>query len=209
MRRLSKILYHNLHWILSAFLIVYTIIPFLSPIFFHLGYDRPGWWIQTIYRFFCHQRPERSLFLFGQHLTYSTSDLAKHGYENGLLGYPFVGDSTLGYKAAMCVRDVSLYGSMGIAGVIASASKKQLKIPWPIVLLAIIPIALDGGVQFVSEFLYLTQDKWGLDLAHPYYLSNNSVRAITGVIFGSAVGLLIFSELKAALANTNNTFKKT
>lgn len=199
MRSLFKALYNNLHWVLIVFLAAYTFIPFLSPILFEMGYSRSAWWIQTIYSFMCHQRPERSLFLFGEQLTYSISELSAYGYKEAHRGYPFAGNSILGYKVAICVRDVFIYTSMVTAGAWVSISKKKKSIPWWALLGGSIPIALDGGIQFISEFFYLTQRQRGLDLANPWYLSNNGTRAVTGMIFGVTVGLFIFSELKAVL----------
>jgi uncharacterized membrane protein len=199
MRSLFKALYNNIHWILIIFLAVYTPVPFLSPILFETGHSRPAWWIQTIYSFMCHQRPERSLFLFGEQLTYSINELSAYGYEEAVRGYPFAGNGILGYKVAICVRDVFIYTSMTAVGTWVALSKKTVTVPWWVLLLGSLPMALDGGLQFFSEFFYLTQHRWGLDLANPWYLSNNGMRAVTGMIFGATVGMFIFSELKAAL----------
>ena len=199
MRGLFKMLYQNMHWILTIFLVVYITIPFLSPVFFAMGRSRPAWWIQTGYSLMCHQRPERSLFLFGEKLTYTPEELEGYGYEGGVRGYPFAGDEEIGYKVAVCVRDVFIYAPMALAGIWIGLSKKRISIPWWILILGTVPIALDGGIQFLSEFFYLTQERWGFHLANPWYLSNNGMRAVTGMIFGASVGLFLFSELKKAL----------
>lgn len=61
-------------------------------------------------------------------------------------------------------------------------------------------MALDGGIQFVSEFFFYTQDRWGLDLAKPFYLSNNINRAITGALFGMTFAILLIGEIKSILS---------
>lgn len=208
MKSFIKFLYQNLHWILAVFLVIYAFIPFLSPILFHLDHARGGWWIQTIYRFLCHQRPERSLFLFGDQITYTLEELSSYGYSESILGFPFIGNETIGYKVAFCVRDTFLYVSMALAAIFVAIYPRRIKVRWWVIILAAIPIALDGVTQFISEFLYITQDRWGLDLANPYYLSNNINRAVTGLIFGLVIGLFIFSEMKAALRNNESEITK-
>lgn len=172
--------------------------PLLSPVLMHFGKNRPAWWIQTVYHFLCHQRPERSLFFFGERLTYTVQELENLGYNVGLIGYTFVGNEEIGYKVAFCVRDTFIYSTMAVTGIIVSALNKTVTVKWWWAVILSIPMALDGGIQFISEFLYLSQESFGLSLENPFYLSNNLNRAITGALFGIGVGLFIFSELKKA-----------
>ncbi|MDD3661612.1 MAG: DUF2085 domain-containing protein [Candidatus Dojkabacteria bacterium] len=202
MKRFFKFLYRNLHWLLTGFLLIYTVLPFLSPVFLKYGPERAGWYIQTIYRFTCHQRAERSFFLFGENFTYSLTELRFNGYEGDLSGFPFVGNEEIGYKVAFCTRDVALYGSMAVAGFIVSLRKKKLSIPWWALAIGAVPMILDGGVQFISEFIFISQESLGLQLAKPWYLSNNETRTITGMLFGLSLGLFLFSEIRSALAET-------
>lgn len=190
----------NLHWIISISLLTYTFIPILSPILFKLGFDRPAWWIQTAFRFLCHQRPERSIFLFGEKFTYSLSELKDYGYQPRPLGYPFVGNNKIGYKIAFCTRDLFMYSFMSLAGIFVSFYKKRVKIKWWVVALMIIPMMADGITQFISEILIISQGNSGdVTLANPFYLSNNLTRAITGGFFGIGIGLFLISELKEAV----------
>ncbi|MBN2100619.1 DUF2085 domain-containing protein [Candidatus Dojkabacteria bacterium] len=198
MKTIFKKLYRNLHWIIVIFLFLYTLIPILSPVLFHFGYYRSAWWIQTIYRFLCHQRPERSLFLFGEKISYSLNELEKLGYNTKVTGYPFVGNEYIGYKIAFCTRDTFIYGLMTITGFITNLSKKKISVKYWVVILLVLPMILDGTIQFISEFLYLGQDTFNLTVQHPFYLSNNLNRAITGGLFGTGIGLVIFPELKTA-----------
>lgn len=192
---------NNLHWFVAIFLLIYTIIPILSPVFFYLGLNRYGWWIQTIYKFLCHQRPERSIFLFGSKFTYSIEELNTYGYKEIILGYVFAGNNDLGYKIAFCARCTFLYGSMAISGLVVCIMKKIVSVKWWVLILTTFPMFIDGTLQFVSELLFLTQRQTSLDLAEPFYLSNNLTRAVTGMIFGIGMGTFIISELKAAVAN--------
>lgn len=197
-----------MHWVIAVGLLLYTVIPFISPILFETGHPRLGWYIQTMYSFFCHQRPERSIFLFGEQITYSMQDLLPYGYNGGLDGYTFVGNKNLGYKAAFCVRDTFLYGSMSIVGISILAMRKNIRIHWAWSIILCVPLILDGGLQFLSEFLYLSRDFLGIDLAKPFYLSNNVKRAVTGILFGTGVAVFLFNELTIALrkdAGVNDT----
>ena len=199
MKRFIKTIYYNLHWILSLFLLAYVCIPLLAPTLLHGENPRAGWWIHSVYHFGCHQRPERSLFFYGDQISYSTTELEEYGYANSIIGYPFVGNETMGYKTALCVRDIFLYSAMSIVGILVCANFIRFSLRWWMVLLGTVPMILDGGIQFVSEFLYYTQDKWNLELAKPFYISNNVTRAVTGALFGITFGILIIGELKKAL----------
>lgn len=198
MKRLFKTAYYNLHWILSVFFLVYVGIAVLAPVLFHENHKRAGWLINSVYHFSCHQRPERSLFLFGKQLTYPIEELREHGYNGVIIGYPFVGDDKIGYKTALCVRDLFMYTTIGITGLLICSNRLKIKFRgWMV--MGFIPMSLDGGIQFFSEFMYYTQERWGLDLAKPFYLSNNVTRAVSGTIFGFTFSILLIGELKKVL----------
>lgn len=186
-------------WFLIVFLLIYTILPLLSPLFFHFGMDRFGWYIQTLYRFTCHQRPERSLFFFGPKLSYTIEELARNGYEPNIIGYPFIGNPELGYKVAFCVRDTFIYTTLIISAIISTASKKRLKVPWWIIVLLVVPLVIDGSLQFISELAHIMHYGPDITIAKPFYLSNNWNRAITGALFGTGLGFFLFSELRQSL----------
>lgn len=199
MKRFFKFLYLNIHWLVSLFLVFYVLVPLLAPVALHTGHTHIGWWIHTIYHYACHQRPERSLFFFGKQLTYSTLELRQYGYINSIIGYPFVGNEDMGYKTALCVRDIFLYSSMGTVGILVCSNVIKFTLKWWMVVAGTVPMVLDGGIQFVSEFLYYTQDKWGIELAKPFYISNNVTRAVTGTLFGITFGILVIGQLKQIL----------
>jgi uncharacterized membrane protein len=201
LKRLFKSIYFNLHLILSIFFLLYVAIPLLAPVFLHSSSPQVGWWIHTIYHFACHQRPERSLFFFGEHLTYTTDQLVNNGYRGSIIGYPFVGNAEMGYKTALCVRDLFMYTSIGITGVLICMNKLRVTLNKWLILFGLAPMILDGGIQFISELLYYTQDRWGLELAKPFYISNNVTRAVTGTLFGITFGIIMIGELKKILTS--------
>ncbi|MBN1618670.1 DUF2085 domain-containing protein [Candidatus Dojkabacteria bacterium] len=204
MKKFTIWLIKNLHFIIALFLLAYTIVPFLSPVFFKLGYNKAGQSIQNVYQYLCHQRPERSLFLFGRKMTYSSDELEDAGYKTAVLGHSFIGNEEMGYKVAFCVRDTFIYSTMSIVGLIICFIPNKIKAKWWMVLLMALPMMIDGTTQFISEFLFLAQDKLNLVLEKPFYLSNNLNRAITGALFGLAVALIIFPELKEVTKDDEN-----
>lgn len=89
-------------------------------------------------------------------------------------------DNSTGYKIGVCARDTGIYGFMLLAALVYPFvfkldNKKML--PPIIFIAAIIPIGLDGGLQFLS-----TLGLFGIE-----YESINIVRFITGAIVGAAI----------------------
>lgn len=208
MRRIFKSLYYKLHWILSLFFIVYVTFPIMAPYFLQSDTPQVGWWIHTVYHFGCHQRPERSLFFYGDKISYSSSELEAFGYQGSIIGYPFVGNTEIGFKTALCVRDLFLYSSMGITGILICANRLRVSINKWLIVFGIMPMVLDGGIQFISEFLYYSQSRWGLELAKPFYISNNVTRALTGTLFGITFGIILIGELKKVLTEEQEWNKR-
>lgn len=56
-----------------------------------------------------------------------------------------------------------------------------------------LPLALDGGIQLLASIYSI------LTHTTPLYESTNSIRAITGIFFGLAVGLYLFPKLRDEL----------
>ncbi len=65
------------YWILplSLALGLYLGLPFLAPVFMHIGLFREAKVIYFIYSWLCHQLPERSYFLYGPKFTYSLAEI--------------------------------------------------------------------------------------------------------------------------------------
>lgn len=74
----------------------------------------------------------------------------------------------LGHQLGMCARNMSIYGSMFLGGLIFVLSKKRLPgIPWWFWVLLVLPMAYDGLTQMFG----LRESTWEL-------------RVITGTLFG-------------------------
>ncbi|MCI0709999.1 MAG: DUF2085 domain-containing protein [Chloroflexi bacterium] len=95
----------------------------------------------------------------------------------------FRGDERMGYKIALCQRDIMIYLTMFVAALIFGVVKDRLR-PAPIALyifLGILPIALDGFSQLFgyppfNEFPIF--ENWQVRETSPYF------RFLTGALFG-------------------------
>jgi uncharacterized membrane protein len=192
-RRINKVVYGLArHWLagMNLFVFLYVALPFAAPILMHLGYQRPASVIYSLYGRLCHQLAYRSWFLFGEQPVYplelAGTDWQTYGESTGLLesdhqaASAFVGNEQLGYKIALCQRDVAIYGGILVAGLVYAFLRKWVKpLPmWAWFVFGIIPIAIDGGSQLF----------FGLQLpllsALPIRESTPLLRTITGVLFG-------------------------
>ncbi|MCA9382549.1 DUF2085 domain-containing protein [Candidatus Dojkabacteria bacterium] len=93
------------------------------------------------------------------------------------------------YQVAFCARDTFIYFTLFLASIFSYVFRlKTIKIKY--LILFSIPIALDGGIQIVTQII-------ALQAGHPtdYLESTNLRRMITGALFGSAVGFFIFPML--------------
>ncbi len=179
-------LFVSKHWLALVNVVVglYALLPFMSPLFYHYGYDGAGNALQVIYRPFCHQLPERSYFLFGDQLVYSSAELDALAGSEGL-GRQFVGNEIMGFKVAYCERDVAIYTTMFIAGLIFGFVRSKLHPITLKVLVALsIPMALDGFGQLLGF--------WG---------STWFSRSVTGLLFGLGVVLLVYPYAEEGMAD--------
>ncbi len=179
------------HWltVVNAALFAYVALPVVAPIFMAMGWESAGRAIYFAYRPFCHQLAERSFFLFGPKAIYSLGDLQDLGLPtdmslNGLWARRvFIGNPMVGYKMAFCERDLALYGSLLVGGLLFALVRKRVcPLPWKVYLLFLLPIALDGGTQLVR----LRESSWTL-------------RLVTGVITGLATVWAFYPRVDQAM----------
>lgn len=174
--------------VLNSLVLLYVGLPFLAPLLMSSGYTRPA---TTIYRFYglvCHQLAFRSWFIFGEQAVYpreaaGVDNLIPFGVATGLSeedelsARQFVGNPDVGYKVALCERDVAIYGGILLFGLIFSLSGRKTKpLPWYLwLLVGMVPIAIDGFSQLLSQP--------PLNM-FPYRESTPLFRTITGFLFG-------------------------
>jgi uncharacterized membrane protein len=165
---------------------LYVLLPFAAPTLLYLGFTTPAYLIYTVYSFACHQLPDHSYFLFGNSLVPTTAALEAAGMAPGPNLFEqrvFVGSETVGYKVALCQRDVAIYAAFLLMGLFFAAIRNRLHSPSiRLYLLFLIPIALDGGTQLFG----LRESNWWL-------------RSVTGFIFGAATVWLVYPYVEAAM----------
>ena len=188
----------NYMWMIIGLLFFFLLIAFLAPIFMKFGMIQPAKVIYWIYDAFCHQLTFRSWFLFGQQAFYPRElagipnvvsyEIATGDYQLDLqFARDFVGNEVLGYKVALCQRDVAIYGSLFVCGLFFQLSGKKIKpIPWFLwIILGLFPIGVDGITQFGG--LGISFLNW-----LPVRESTPFLRSVTGVLFGITTGLFIY-----------------
>ena len=150
--------------LINGILALYVFLALLAPILMKVGSTRAADFIYRIYQASCHQLAYRSFFLFGEQAVYPRELAAIEGLktyeqvtgndsEDNQAARAFRGNEQLGYKTALCQRDLAIYGSLLIFGVIFALTKRRLKpLPWYLwILLALVPIGLDGFSQLISQ----------------------------------------------------------
>lgn len=174
--------------LLNTIVFLYLGIAFLAPVSMKLGNPAPANVIYKVYGFVCHQLAFRSWFLFGEQYAYprlaaGVSNLIPFEQATGISDQDlwnarlFEGNPILGYKVALCQRDVAIYGSILLFGLIYPLIGRRLRsIPWYLwILLGLVPIGLDGISQLMSQP--------PLSLI-PYRESTPLLRTLTGALFG-------------------------
>ncbi len=174
--------------IFNVLVFIYVGVPFLAPTLMKAGATAPAGIIYKAYSFVCHQFAFRSWFLFGEQAVYPRAEakvpgLITYQQATGLNGYDllaaraFEGNPQLGYKVALCERDVAIYGGILLFGLLFAATRRKIKtIHWVIwILVGIIPIGLDGFSQLISQP--------PINLI-PLRESTPFLRALTGFLFG-------------------------
>jgi len=205
---LNRVLYGiSRHWLalFNLLVLIYVGMPFLAPVLMDAGIQRPARWIYSIYSPLCHQLPYRSWFLFGEQAAYPLSAAGVGGltFEDVSTIPPYdlstarvlTGDSQMGYKVALCERDVAIYGSILLGGLIFALVRRRLKpIPlWLWFVVGILPIAVDGGSQLFSLLPFFN---------FPIRESTPLLRTLTGTLFGLANVWLAYPYVQEAMQET-------
>ncbi|MCS7281879.1 MAG: DUF2085 domain-containing protein [Anaerolineae bacterium] len=188
------------HWLalLNSLVFLYVAVPFLAPVLMETGHPGSARLIYLAYRPLCHQIPYRSWFLFGERPFYSMEELLRRGIPPELLEpFGYVGDESLGYKVALCQRDTALYGSIFLAGLAFAFGGRRWR-PLSLrayLLFGVLPILLDGGIQWVTFAAHLLFPAWGI----PVLESTPLRRVITGALMGSLTVWAVYPRIHQAL----------
>lgn len=203
------------HWlaIINSFLALYVLLPVAAPLMLGVGLTTPARLIYRLYTPTCHQLAFRSIFLGGDQYVYPREHAetlvtvdsfesyvahleAFHGVSlDGLgadlmvAGRAFLGTEEMGFKTAVCQRDLMIFGFMLIGGLLYGLARRRWDVrPMPLlafVLIGMTPIAFDGFSQLFSYFI----EDWGYRESPPY------LRMATGAWFGLCTAWLIFPHI--------------
>lgn len=192
--------------VFNIFVLVYVCLPFLAPMLMKAGIEKPATVIYRAYGLVCHQLAFRSWFLFGEQSAYpraasGVKNLLPFEQATGISGddlfqaRQFIGNEAIGYKVGLCERDVAIYGSILLFGLVFALSDRKFPgLPFLVWIIAgIVPIGLDGVSQVVSQP--------PLDLL-PFRESTPFLRALTGSLFGFLTAWFGYPMVEATMADT-------
>jgi uncharacterized membrane protein len=197
-------------WVFNFFVFLYIGMPFLAPVLMKARVDAPAKIIYTIYSPLCHQLAFRSFFLFGEQPYYPRSLANISGvvtYEE-LTGNPkidllqarsFIGNDVTGYKVSICERDVAIYGSLLLFGIIFAITGRKIKsLPWYFwIVVGLIPIGVDG----VSQLPGLAG--WSFLSWLPIRESTPFLRVLTGALFGGTTAWYLYPLIEESMRETH------
>lgn len=143
------------HWLAGVNGLLGTLIGVaaLTPVGYALGLSGPSDAIFHAYRFICGQTPSHTFYIAG-------------------------------YQMCLCTRCLAIYSSLLLGGLLLALlrNSRQLRgLSWKFWLLAMVPMALDGGTQLIG----LRE-------------SNLALRLFTGALFGLATAWFLFPQIEEA-----------
>jgi uncharacterized membrane protein len=208
--------------VVNLIILIYVGLPILAPTLMKGGATLPANVLYTIYKPLCHQFGFRSFFLFGEQPYYPLAEAGITGIKTfeDVTGFQdlhnpaalsrfqarqFIGDETIGYKMALCERDMAIYGAILLFGILYAVSGRRLKpLHWMLwILIGMVPIALDGFSQLFSQIEWT----W-LQALLPYRESTPFLRVLTGALFGFATAWFAYPHMEASMSETRQFFIK-
>jgi len=196
--------------IFNLFVLVYLGLPILAPALMKVGWQTPAALIYRVYGTMCHQWAFRTFFLFGEQpdypraaagvkgvLTFSqATGLGEGSTANELIAArEFIGNEKVGYKMALCERDIAIWGGILLFGLIYAISGRRLPaLPWYLwLLIGILPIGIDGLTQLLSQPPLSF---------YPFRESTPFLRSLTGGLFGVTTAWFGYPMTELTMAET-------
>ena len=153
------------------------------------------------YRLMCHQIPSRCYFLYGAQTWYPlmSEDGGRQSFDEAAgtdagrgLDRSFYGNPQMGYKTAICQRDIAIYGGMALFCLLFCLTAMRIRPPKLIlpVLIGVLPIAADGGTQLLGNVF---------PKVFPFRESDPLLRTVTGALFGFCLCWYLIPLLERSL----------
>lgn len=225
------------HWLamFNIAIAFYVGLPLLAPTFMKLGFTGPARVIYTVYSPLCHQMATRSFFLYGDQYAYpraiAGTDLVPFEVYMGNIaefaGVPtapedwvsfimparrFLGNEQMGYKTALCERDMAIYGFVLIGGLVYGLVRKRRKVKplpiWAFLVFGLGPIALDGFSQLFSQYGVALAPLAGLTQIFPLRESSPFLRSLTGALFGFTLVWMTYPHIESSMKKTEMDLKE-
>jgi uncharacterized membrane protein len=225
------------HWlaIFNTVIAIYVGLPLLAPVLMQTGATAPARLIYLAYSPFCHQMASRSFFLFGDQYAYprdaaGTSLAPIETYMPEIPEFAgispeieewvtfllparrFVGNEQLGYKTALCQRDMAIYGFVLIGGLLYGLLRRYRKIKplpvWAFIIIGLGPIALDGFSQLFSQYGVALQPLSFLNTVFPLRESSPFLRTFTGAMFGLSLVWLTYPHIDASMKGSEENYRE-
>jgi uncharacterized membrane protein len=190
---------------------LWVLLPFLAPVLMDFGFSGAGKVLYFFYSFFCHQLPERSLFLFGQKTMYSLPEIqaAWQNTTDPRVLRQFIGNETMGWKIAWSDRMISFYTSVWLFALLFARLRQKIKpMPWQGFVFLLLPIILDGGTHMLSDLAGIGQgfrdtNLWLAFLTNNAFSAsfyagdalgsfNSWMRLVTGILAGLGIAWFVF-----------------
>lgn len=229
---IDKVVYwFTRHWlaVFNIVIAIYVGLPLLAPTLMQLGATGPARIIYLVYSPMCHQMASRSFFLYGDQYAYPR-DIAGAGLApfeaymseitefSGISAAPeewvsfllparrFTGNEQMGYKTALCQRDMAIYGFILVGGLVYGLARKRRKVKplpiWAFLLFGIGPIALDGFSQLFSQYGVALAPLSSFSQLFPLRESSPFLRTFTGALFGFMLVWLTYPHIDASMQGT-------
>ncbi len=240
--RLSQGIDRSVYWLTRHWLAIFNIViaiyvglPLLAPALMQAGATRPARLIYLAYSPFCHQMASRSFFLFGDQYAYPR-DLAGTGltpFEAYMPEIPefagvspdveewvtfllparrFVGNEQMGYKTALCERDMAIYGFVLLGGLLYGLVRRRYKVKplpvWAFIVFGLGPIALDGFSQLFSQYGVALEPLSFFNTIFPLRESSPFWRTFTGAMFGLSLVWLTYPHIDASMKGSERMYRE-
>ncbi len=223
------------HWLatFNSIAFIYVGLPILAPVLMNAGVEAPARAIYVAYSPMCHQMAQRSFFLFGEQTAYprelAGTDLRPiESYADDVAEFEgidpdnwpaffsaarrFIGNEQMGYKMALCERDIGIYGFVLVGGLLYAMLRNRFDIkPLPLLLFIVIgagPIAVDGFSQLFSYWVTPADGSAAtgvmalIQRVFPLRESTPLLRSFTGAWFGFTLVWLAFPQVDRGMRDT-------